>query len=236
MDLRKKFTICGLFYGDYPQLAKRLLDSWLRVCPSGCTPYEFRIGLNSVSEQTKSLVEVVGVELANRGAVVRVFDDSSTTYKYPRMRQMFHEIPLVTPYTMWFDDDSCFAPNCDPGIFFDYDVALRDATQIGSIWKFKLSDQQRGIVQELGYSCPSRQVSFITGGWWVVWTLAIYELNWPIPQLQHRSGDVLFSVAAKNKGYEIAKETRGVWINADDTGRCSSARRRGAELPAFAGL
>ena len=47
------FSVCTVLYGDYPQLAERLLDSLkLRAHVQ-----DFRIGLNAVSGRTRELVE-----------------------------------------------------------------------------------------------------------------------------------------------------------------------------------
>ena len=53
--------------------------------------------------------------------------------------------------------------------------------------------------------------------------------DWPIPQLHHRGGDTLLGALIHQQGCAVARFNKDVWINADEAGRPSKARRRGMD-------
>ena len=100
-----EFTTFALLYGDYPDLARRCLGS-LQDLP--LDRVELRLGINSVPDdsETRAVIE----DCVHQGYLARsnICESTDNIHKYPLMRRMFHDPdnPIVTPYTMWFDDDS----------------------------------------------------------------------------------------------------------------------------------
>jgi len=224
--MSRPFTVCALFYGDYPGLASRLLSS----LPTGNhhPAYELRIGMNNVSDVTRRLIQSYSDDLP-----IRMLVEGDPPYlKYPLMRHLFYQMPIQTEYVMWFDDDSWIT---DPGgDFFDYIAdAMSDADMIGALYTQRILGNQWQFVED----CPwftgrpkpkDGKFSFITGGWWTIRTEILEKWNWPMSELMHNGGDTLLGELCRQQGYRTKRFVRGVAINANDSGVCSSADRRGA--------
>lgn len=94
-----RFTVFVLCYGPHADLARRCIESLRATLPR--ERRDLRVGLNAACPETRAYIASLGEE------VTKVYDDDSTTVKYPRMRQMFWDpaCPVTTPYLAWFDDD-----------------------------------------------------------------------------------------------------------------------------------
>lgn len=217
----KPFTVCVLLYGDYPKLAERVLRPFTR--PEFHPFFDLRVGANAISDATREHLMMPGLPS------YLLYNDEGITTKYPRMRQMFHN--MKTPYAMWFDDDSWIHDNAPADWFTRIQQALADGTDmLGSIWKMSLIGGQRAFIQAQpwynGKVIP-QSIPFITGGWWAINADIIRKHDWPMPQLNHRGGDVMLGHLMHQQGYRITNFQKFVSINADDTGVCSSSPRRG---------
>lgn len=226
-------AVFGLCYGNYPHLSQRLITSWDRWRHDD--KLRFHIGLNDVCEATKATVK----KFSGDDPQVHVYAGKAPYYKYPIMRTMFqNELSQDKPadYFMWFDDDSYILPDA-PDTFFD-DVAYRLVVpdMLGSIWYIGLTlAQQAFISAQPWYTARPLPLTtgfpFITGGWWAIKSEIVKKHGWPPPYLEHNGGDVLLGALCHQQNYEMCNYTAGVGINCDDSGRCSSAPRRGFSQP-----
>lgn len=219
-----------LFYGDYPRMAKRCLESILRSADP-LVIKEFRIGLNDVCEETRSLV--VG-HLAAQDIPARIYEPERNVMKYPLMRRMFYDShqPVETIYLMWFDDDSCLAPQTDRTWWLRVVSKLADADMLGHIWVQHTHGNQRvGIQAQPWYAGKSmtarHKFKFATGGWWAARREVVFGWNYPWPALHHNGGDTTLGEMLRQQGQRLVEFKEGLWINADDRGRPSLAKRRG---------
>ena len=80
------FSVCAVLYGDHLPLARKLLES-LRV---NAHVANIRLGLNSVSDQTRNYVHAWAADQV-RAQPVFIFEpeDNQNIGKYPLMRQLF---------------------------------------------------------------------------------------------------------------------------------------------------
>jgi len=233
----KKFTICCLFYGDYPHLAERLLQSLGRMDLSARG--NVRVGLNNVGMTTRRLVHE-RVEDLN---ITDIYNGAPPYHKYPLMRRMFHEdglgnqrTPIATSYVMWFDDDSCLAGfnrAVARDMWFEHvDVKMQTHDLIGAPFYMHLRGKQHQFIEDQpwynGKPVKYRQkMSFITGGWWTIRTGILHKHDWPPPNFEHNGGDVMLGALCDQHGYKLGRFTTDLFINANNTGKCSSAKRRG---------
>lgn len=245
VHLLDDFTVCVLGYGDYPDLIQRTVGSVLRcagVCDSGWVALgnrlNLRIGLNSPGKQTLDFCKF----LVDKGylKLVNLYVSSDNIAKYPMMRRMFHDSDnrITTPLTMWFDDDSWCTGEADTQArwFNTVRLNLHDADMIGSIYKIRLAHKQHEwICAQPWYRAnppvhANQVIRFVTGGWWTIKTSTIHLIDWPIPQLHHRGGDVLLSIVLQQHGLSLRHFRSGVAINAHaKTGIESTSPRRGID-------
>jgi hypothetical protein len=232
-----KFTICCLFFGHYEELAMRLLRSLetLRTDPAARQRIgELRLGLNVPSESVVNAVRHYHIKWQESGVETRSFWGDGKKYKYPRMRQMFYEPVIRSEYAMWFDDDSYLDLSPASGSLWLDRIrqAIDDYQMLGSRYTIDFQGQQREWIKDQwwyrGKDLALRsQISFCQGAWWVIRTKALYELNYPWPELQHNGGDTMLGEAMYQFGWKMKHFRDGVHINADEIGRESKAKRRG---------
>lgn len=233
-------TVCVLLYGDHCTLAHRCLDSIVRAFPSEVA---LRVGLNAVGRQTRDYV----LALVDGGRIdpLAVYDAGENIHKYPMMRWMFYgghlgRPPVDTTYVMWFDDDSYVRPEAErwrPGVL-DRAVARMERddspAMLGSIYTIPLAASQRVWISEqpwyTGVEIGPR-ASFAQGAWWLARLAFLKEHDYPWPSLDHNGGDVMLGALCRQQGRAIARFKDGMAINADWSGRESSAGRRGFSQP-----
>lgn len=233
-------TACVLLYGDYPQLAARCLGPrLLALVESG--DIELRVGTNAIGKNTDRLLR----DVFGRGLIRKIYKNEINRNKYPVMRDMFHDpdAPITTPYIMWFDDDSCLVDNgTSPQRWLSLVLDQFNGgfcEQLGSLYTMPLVGNQHLWMQAQPWYTGRIQLAkeqscrFCTGGWWVTPTEIIQKFNWPIPELNHNGGDLLFSQILQQQGMTLKGLTdsirKGVWINANDKGKESAASRRGTD-------
>lgn len=221
--------VCVLFFGPDEEslpLAQRVLNAPMRQLAKHNV--EFRFGLNAVGEQTRAYV---------RDAVDTVFhnamcvDSEENLFKYPMMRRLLHDKPLTAPLTMWFDDDSCLAPNCQVDTWLTRLRRLLDVyTMAGSVYRQRLLGNQASWIKNQWWfnNKPiTDYVQFATGGWWAIQTSALLRYDWPAADIKHRGGDVMLGALLAQQGLSLAHFRDSVWINANEHGIESKAPRRG---------
>lgn len=221
--------ICVLFYGadDYCfKLAQRVLNA--PMLQLGQQNVEFRFGLNAVSDRTRALVTNT---IAQRLPGAVVVDCVENIFKYPMMRRLFHAEPMRAPLTMWFDDDSCLAPDNDPITWLPrVKKLMENYTMIGSLYRQRLVGHQADWIKAQWWyndKPPGPYVKFCTGGWWTINTAALLRFDWPPSNLRHRGGDVMLGALCAQHDLPLAHFRDKVWINANDQGVESKSPRRG---------
>lgn len=228
-DSTPALCVCVLLYGADEQcfhLAQRVFNTPMLELSNHNV--ELRIGLNAVGDQTRSFVRDV---VLPRFPDAVVIESEENIFKYPMMRRMLHEKPLHAPFTMWFDDDSCFAPDCDVSAWLPRVYKLMAVyTMVGSMYRQKLLGNQAAWLKTqwwFNHKPVSPYIKFITGGWWTIHSSTLLRFDWPLADLRHRGGDVMLGVLCEQHGLPITHFRDGLWINADDSGRESKAPRRG---------
>jgi hypothetical protein len=221
--------VCILFYGEDEvalPLAQRVLNAPMRELAK--QNVEFRFGFNAVGEKTKAYVrEAVESDFHN----AQWIEPGGNIFKYPIMRQMLHARPLLAPLTMWFDDDSCLSPDCDVAAWWPrVKNLLATYAMVGSLYRQRLlGDQAEWIKAQWWHTGKpvGPYVKFITGGWWTVRSEVLLRYDWPLPELRHRGGDVMFGALCAQQDVPISHFRDKVWINANAAGIESKAPRRG---------
>lgn len=232
MDEMNGFTVFCLLYGNHPQLAARCVGSIAyKIDPTLCR--SIRVGLNAVSPATRTIVRELLSEIVPLEVEVLVYDAGEhNRLKYPLMRKMFYDRkhPIVTPFTMWFDDDSCLAPETPASWWGKVHVEMQQADMLGKLYNYPLTPPQRAAIEQqpwyAGKQVPSKFL-FATGGWWCARTKLVQRWDYPFPQLTHNGGDTLLGELMRQQGYNLRNYSAGVWINADADGQASKAVRRG---------
>lgn len=200
------FSIAALFYGDYAELAQRLLDSFQHF------DYieDIRLGLNAVSGESREYI-LGWAKKTSSIKPVYIFEeqDNNNVGKYPLMRQMFNYVPLAD-YVMWFDDDS----------FFDSDVSIKWwdrvarqvqlSTQIGAVHSIQQRNKQFEVIPSQpwygGKSVNSKhRYRFATGGWWAGSSNFLIEHDYPFKALHHNGGDSILGELIRQQNGTVVK-------------------------------
>lgn len=231
-----QFTVCCLFYGNYPNLAERTLGSLCRE--AWLDNIEVRVGCNQISLATTEVLRSYTGDWGGKPLLRsdRTWFCPTNLLKYPMMRRIFYDRPIETPYVMWFDDDSWIRQDAPDNWFDQIARTMEDpaepADMLGHIWTMKLGGNQFRWYQDQPWYggktiTKHHKVEFATGGWWVIRTQILQKWNWPVPEIIHRGGDVALGELCRQQGYNLQNYNNGVCINADDSGRPSTMERRG---------
>lgn len=219
--------ICVLFYGaedKYFKLAKRVLNEPMR-CLAGRN-IEFRFGCNAVGPATHAFLQQ---QISDHFHDALVVNKPENIMKYPIMRHMFHDTPITAPVTIWFDHDSCIAPDADADRWLNRVIGqLGGCDMIGSIYRSKLSDDQIQwlVAQDWFTGKPAgTYVSHALGGWWAIRTSVLYEFNWPDRTLKQKDGDVIIGELCRQQGLSVCHFRDDVKINVNDAGVEAAAAR-----------
>jgi hypothetical protein len=207
------FSICTVLYGDYPQLAQRLLDSWkLRAHVQ-----DFRIGLNAVGDKTRKLVETWAKSQVRREPVY-VYEavNADNLGKYPLMRAMFYDRPLASR-VMWFDDDSFLDQSVGVPWWDTVLVSSLQVTQLGAVHQIRQRHMQHAVIRQqpwyTGKPVDDRHLfRFVTGGWWVADSAFIQKWDYPFPALYHNGGDSILG--------ELIRQQSGILVHFTPHIRC----------------
>lgn len=195
------FTVMALFYGDYPGLAAKLLNS---LSPQTLTR-DFRFGLNDVSTATAKVVND-WVDKYRGRCPITVYQPSENAGKYPLMRVMLRDTKTALgSHIMWFDDDSYL--DVKPAWWDNVaDLAVKHI-QVGSVHRIK----QRGRQWEMIPKQPwyrgkpvnsGTSYIFATGGWWVLRSDFVLEHDYPFPALFHNGGDSMLGELLRQHGHK----------------------------------
>lgn len=221
-------TLVILLYGEYPDIARRCLASLVPTVKQ--FGLDVRLCTNMLGPQSRAFVG----QVTQSGFARLHYDSNQNRRKYPLMRRAFFdpEQPITTPWVMWFDDDSYLREPEDIGWYTRVVAAFANADMLGRVYQLALQGQQHRAIQAQPWYGGKpvdigARVSFATGGWWCLRTEIIRRYDWPIPSLDHCGGDVLLGELCRQQNLRLVNFDDGVAINADATGRHSSAPRRG---------
>lgn len=211
------WTICVLFYGDYPSLCQRFLDRLYRFTDPAV--FHLRAGLNAVGSETFQLITSTAKKYGN----VTCYHSKRNIFKSPMMRRMFHEPVPETEWTLWFDDDSFVK---GPGWTMELALAMEKAKQaevFGSIHAVRVDDSlesfithakwYRGVARKIHPEEGHPMIVFPAGGFWAIRTERIVQIDWPDPNLIHFEDDFLMGEALRQYGIRTAHFESGVCIN-----------------------
>jgi len=103
---------------------------------------------------------------------------------------------------------------------------------LGEVWRYGLGGNQHLWVRDqpwyAGKPVPAgHKVKFVTGGWWTIRTEVIRKYDWPVPELDHRGGDVMLGELFRQQELGMKHFNHGVAINADAAGVSSRSPKRG---------
>jgi len=231
-DEMNGFTVFVLLYGDHLELARRSLGSIAYNCdPALCR--SIRVGMNAVSDRSRAAALELLTTIVPAGVETLVYDAGPhNRLKYPMMRKMFNDPKhrVVTPHTMWFDDDSCIDPDTDYTWWRRVYDRMQQADMIGKLYTFPVAPRQRQAIEAqpwyTGKLVPGK-FTFATGGWWACRTKHLQRWDYPFRQLTHNGGDTVLGELMRQQGLSLRNFSEGVWINADEHGNASKAPRRG---------
>lgn len=232
-----KVTICVLCYGNYFDLAKRCLDSIIKTVP--LKRVDIRVFCNECCGET--------VEYMRKLPLRKVYTSDQNIFKYPALRQMFHDpsLAIETNYLIWFDDDSyCLNPHwleytaetiiaSHPeggriyGWRYYHDLKMfAKGTHDPLIW-FKQAHWYHGkyfFVKGCDQEAPNgSRIKFVTGGWWALDTQVALAADIPDHRLLNNGGDIVISEQVHQLGYKV--------VNCNENKKyifSSGAPRRGA--------
>jgi hypothetical protein len=228
------FTVCVLLFGDHVELAHRCLNS---ICQAYDPRYlkSLRIGMNQVCSETRDMVQLLPEVLPDTQILLYDAGDNNRL-KYPMMRKMLHDpaYPVITPYVMWFDDDSYLEDGLGSAWWQQLTELMRTSDMLGSLYRFPLSPAQaQAIVKQPWYNGkpPMSRFLFATGGWWVIRTRIIQQFDYPFMDIVHNGGDTTLGELLRQQEKRLLQFRTGVRVNADEEGRESKAVRRGHHRP-----
>lgn len=229
-----ELCVCVLLYGadDYCyRMAERVINAALKEL--GVAGFDFRFGLNAVSDKTRALVSSA-VATDFPGAVV--VDCPENIFKYPMMRRLLTTRAITAPITMWFDDDSCIVPGTDTAHWFSrIRQQLQAYAMLGSVYRERfIGNQAEWVKAQAWYNGkpPNVYTQFAAGGWWVIRTSVLQQFNWPPPEFKHRGGDVMLGELLRQHDLLLGHFRDNLWINANEYGvEAKSVSRGQAELP-----
>jgi GT2 family glycosyltransferase len=238
LDNMAVVSICVLTYGDYPRLAKRVIESIRTKCPR--SDYELIVGANAISSATADYLH----QLESSGAIDHLVISPENLNKCPMMREMFRKVG--TEFIWWFDDDSYLL---DDGVFERWFGTARQSPENTVMWGQmawcnyaaafdpELTDAV-GFVRSApwyrGLPPPSWKPGgkgqfnfdgqgtgdgrwiFLVGGCWLLRTSVVRALDWPDTRLRLNGEDVFLGEAIRQQNWNIMNLHRpGVAINTE---------------------
>ncbi len=189
-----------------------------------------RFGLNASCVTDETLAELT------RPARTFIHREKTNIGKPAMMRRLFHESPVETEWTLWFDDDSfpfradwlqslMVAIAAEPdaamlGIPAVTHVSSRMADFIRTAPWYRGKPLQPSDKQDAG-----ARIDFILGGFWAIRTEWIRKLDWPDRRIVHFEDDYLLGEAIRQHGGKLGRFHSGVKVDTEP-------RRAPPEMPA----
>lgn len=204
------FSVCSILYGDYPALAEKLLNSLKFTAHV----QDIRLGLNAVSEQTRTYVKGWATQqMATTPVYIYEEKYGNNLGKYPLMRQMFKDRKLAAK-TMWFDDDSFL--DADSIDWWNNALILSQKyTQIGALHSISQRKRQHEVIVKQPWFTgkpvnKQHRYIFATGGWWVADTSFLTRWDYPFAAIHHNGGDSILGELIRQQGGSLGEFAQGV--------------------------
>ena len=248
-------TVCILTYGEHRPYFERCLESVLATTPHGAIA--LRLGFNDAPTSLAYTRERLGLgddtaaaDLAAGGVrraafvtaggmTVRIWDSPVNLYKEPMARLMYHDVPLVSEYAVWLDDDSYVEPGWWEALL---PLLARKVDYIGQHWwvdhlpgqaeMIRAQPWYRGVPFDRRAGRPGTW--FMTGGFMAMRADRLREANfpdvdfrWKGDQLKQYGGDTLLGEIARQLGWTWAVHDAHVKVNVDLQGNHPAPRRGG---------
>jgi hypothetical protein len=206
------FSVCVLLYGNYANLAKKLLSSLV----NNSNVVDFRIGLNEVCAETKDYVQSWALQRMH-STPVYIYEENEgrNIGKYPLMRAMFKDSYPLAKKVMWFDDDSYVDHRAGKAWWDATAIASQNKTQIGSVHIIIQRGKQYEVIQQQPWY--NRKVmnhrhrfQFATGGWWVTDSSFLLKWDYPFPAIYHNGGDSILGELIRQQNATLYNYSQGV--------------------------
>lgn len=216
------FTVFVLAYGDFTGLIQRCIESLTRTSPQPGF-LDIRVGANAVCPATSEYLRGL---LAN-GTISRLYWHEKNDYKYPVMREMLADTTgkPVSPYFVWFDDDSYVAsPDLWPRLmkeikihhpsgvrmigrkyFNDIGTLIRKKKQPLNWFKAAPWWKNRPLrIRGTQKFAPNGTcIDFVPGSFWAAHYETFVRLGIPDPRLLHNGGDIAIGAQLHQAGFTI---------------------------------
>jgi len=199
------FAVGTILYGDYPQLANRLLKS---ISNLPCN--QLLIGLNAISIETRLVLQDwLDTEIQARSIQLIEEVKGTNVGKYPLMRKIVDRV--TQPLFMWFDDDS-YLNITEPEPVTQWlglvENQMRPDTQLGSIHKIRQRNKQYLVIPlQPWYTgltvTPKHSFTFATGGWWTIHSDFLHKWKYPFDDLHHNGGDSILGELIRQQGKRL---------------------------------
>lgn len=239
-----RISINVLFYGPYPEYARRFFQQMLWLIPWGRSHIQdFRIGLNGINpgDPTWEIVTASAKRLVQEHNLpVLLYHTDVNRYKYPVMRRMFYghreeeAIPAPGSKVLWCDDDICFTLEVDWWQRLLYES--ENASVAGHLHYMPMEPGRWEFIQDQPWYNPAvgtppnfrgrPSFRFCQGSLWLADTQFLEKHNWPIPELCLNGGDQLLGELCRHAGVNMAHFKYGIKVNAAIGGAENSAPRR----------
>ena len=242
-DVGGKMTAFILFYGgdEYHNMHKTCLESFLNTTPRD--RIDLRVGSNALCKRSVDLIEAC----VEKGWITKHYRHLGNDYKYPVMREMFHdpEMPITTKWVLWFDDDSFCTPDQNWLYTLCSNIAQHHKSQNAHMFGAKLywsaNEKQRKIMESRpwhrgrewraknGKPSPNgNKIIFATGGFWAITREAIVAGDIPDlgTGLTHNGGDWQIGEQLYQAGFNL-KHFNGK----KQFVKTSAVGRRGVTMP-----
>ena len=232
-----KFTVFTLLYGDYEEMHRKSLGSFLETADPDRV--ELRVLSNELCAASVAYIDT----LVGSGQVHSHDRHRTNDRKYPVMRAAFHDRePIATPYLIWFDDDTVF--DKDPYWLKKLATLIIErhpsgGRLYGPHYRYTMNATQAAWIREATWyrGLPFQDMSanpspngniahFASGGFWALETAIMVAQDVPDRRLGHNGGDWHIGLAVAQGGGKVVD-----FSARKDVVRWSAFQRRGLSEP-----
>jgi hypothetical protein len=233
-----RLTAFVLLYGDYPEMHRHCLDALVLTTPRD------RVEIRVLSNQLCAATARYVATLTASGVLACHYANPGNPGKYPAMRAAFRDParPILTPYLLWFDDDTI----CDRDPHWLrrlVDLIVREhpggARMFGPTGVATLKPGQADWIKSApwyrgrpfrdkhGRDVPlGNHIHLVTGSFWALHVPTMHECDIPDPRIAHNGGDVMIGEQIHQLGHSFR-----AFSNGKSLVRWSASPRRGRSEP-----